>query len=204
MGNSIGGKKRTAKVMKIDGTTFRLKPPSQASDVLKDNPGYTLLESDEVKTLGLRAQPLDKAAPLKPGKLYFLVELPRLPDHRAPRRAWSGTLPVSAKDRLETLMLSRRSSSDLSLAKSPSSLASSIEATADGTTRVRMRLPKAQVAKLMEESRDSAEAAERIMALCVSGGGGGGGGGSSGSGSPRTVTKKKQTRFVALPEEIIV
>jgi hypothetical protein len=30
-----------------------------------------------------------------------------------------------------------------------------------------MRLPKAEVARLMKESRDPAEAAERIMQLCV-------------------------------------
>jgi hypothetical protein len=30
-----------------------------------------------------------------------------------------------------------------------------------------MRLPKAEVARLMKESRDTAEAAEKIMQLCV-------------------------------------
>ncbi|KAG1358743.1 hypothetical protein COCNU_08G001890 [Cocos nucifera] len=154
MGNTIGGKKRTAKVMKIDGTTFRLKPPATAGGVLRDHPGYSLLDAEEVKQLGLRSRPLQPEAPLRPGKLYFLVELPRLPDQR---RTWSGALHVSAKERLESLMLSRRSVSDLSLANSAP----------DGPIRLRMRLPKAQVAKFMEESKDSAEAAEKIMELCL-------------------------------------
>jgi len=37
----------------------------------------------------------------------------------------------------------------------------------DGAVRLRMRLPKAEVARLMKESKDPAEAAERIMQLCV-------------------------------------
>ncbi|XP_008800768.1 uncharacterized protein At1g66480-like [Phoenix dactylifera] len=186
MGNSIGGKKRTAKVMKIDGTAFRLKPPAMAGGVLRDYPGYSLLESEEVKQLGLRARPLEPEALLKPGKLYFLVELPRLPNQR---RTWSGALHVSAKERLENLMLSRRSVSDLSLANTA----------ADGAVRLRMRLPKAQVAKFMEESKDSAEAAEKLMGLCLAKGG-------NTAEVPPTVKtgrKEKRTRFVATPDEII-
>ncbi|KAJ3694827.1 hypothetical protein LUZ60_000204 [Juncus effusus] len=162
MGNSIGVKKRTAKVMKIDGTAFRLKPPVQVSDVLRDHPGFTLLESGEVKLLGVRAKPLGPDVLLKAGKLYFLVELPKLPDKRAPRRAWSGALQVGARERLETLMLTRRSTSDISLGmKSPSIDSEEVE----GGLRLKMRLPKNEVAKLMQESKDSNEAAERIMQL---------------------------------------
>jgi hypothetical protein len=51
---------------------------------------------------------------------------------------------------------------------------SSVEAGADGAVRLRMRLPKAEVARLMKESRDPAEAAERIMQLCVARDQGGG------------------------------
>lgn len=165
MGNSIGGgrKKRTAKIMKIDGTTFRLKPPVQASDVLRDHPGHDLLESEDVKRLGLRAQPLHPDHPLSSGKLYFLIELPRMPDQTgaAPRRAWSGALHVSARERLESLKLTRRSASDLSVLSK-----ASVEE-AEGGMRVRMRLPKAEVARVVEGSRDSAEAAQKIMELCM-------------------------------------
>lgn len=198
MGNSIGGKKRTAKVMKIDGTTFRLKPPSQAGDVLRDHPGYTLLESEEVKRLGVRARPLETETPLKPGRLYFLVELPRRPDLRVPRRAWSGALHVTAKERLESLVLSRRSVSDLTAAKP-----SSVEAVTDGTVRLRVRLPKAQVAKLMEDSKDSAEAAGKIMELCVAKDSKTAKAPAAVSPTIKTGRKEKRTRFVALPDEII-
>lgn len=58
-------------------------------------------------------------------------------------------------------MLSRRSVSDVCLTKP------SVEAKADGSVRLRMRLPKAQVEKLMEESKSTAEAAEKIMKLCA-------------------------------------
>ncbi|KAG1334904.1 hypothetical protein COCNU_03G010230 [Cocos nucifera] len=166
MGNALGGKKRrTAKVMKLDGTTMRLKLPAQVGDVLQDHPEHTLLEAEEVKRLGVRAQRLEPAQAIKPGKLYFLVEIPRLQDRRVPRRAWSGAIQMSAKDRLESLMLSRRSASDLTLFKP-----SSVETVGEGGVRIRMRLPKAQVTKLVEESSDSCEAAERIMALCVANG----------------------------------
>nr|CAD1826711.1 unnamed protein product [Ananas comosus var. bracteatus] len=158
MGNSIGGKRRTAKVMKIDGTSFRVKPPVRAGDVVREHPGYDVLESEEVKQLGVRARPLDADAPLKPGRLYFLVALPRLP--LPPDRAWSGALRLGARERLEGLMLARRSSSDLSLLSSHAS-------DADGARTLRLRLPKAEVARLMHESADPADAARKIMDLCV-------------------------------------
>ncbi|RWW14406.1 hypothetical protein BHE74_00021652 [Ensete ventricosum] len=165
MGNSLGGKKKIAKVMKVDGTTFKLKPPAQAVSVLRDHPGYTLLDAEEVTRVGVRAMPLEPDTSLKPGKLYFLVELPRVPNQRAPRRAWSGALQVSAKERLESLRLTRRSLSDLSLAtQSPSVEA---EEAKDGTVRLKMRLPKSQVEKLMQESKDAGEAAQKIMQLCA-------------------------------------
>ncbi|KAG6498105.1 hypothetical protein ZIOFF_046014 [Zingiber officinale] len=171
MGNSLGGKKKKiAKVMKVDGTTLRMKPPAHAVSVLRDHPGYTLLDADEVKRLGVRAPPLEPEAPLLPGRLYFLVELPRAPSHRTPRRAWSGALQVSAKERLESLRLTRRSLSDLSVpagsgGQSPN--ISAAEETKDGGLRLKMRLPKAEVEKLMLESKDAADAARRIMQLCA-------------------------------------
>ncbi|CAM0958342.1 unnamed protein product [Alopecurus aequalis] len=174
MGNAIGGKRRrSARVMTVDGTTYKYRPPAAAAAALRDHPGYQLLESEDVRRLGVRARPLDDDAPLKPGRLYFLVALPRLA--RAPRRTWSGPLlhvqGGGAGERLERLMLSsslRRSASDVAAAvMAASPRCSSVEAAADGAVRLRVRLPKADVARLLEESRDAADAAEKIMQLCV-------------------------------------
>nr|XP_018673900.1 PREDICTED: uncharacterized protein At1g66480-like isoform X2 [Musa acuminata subsp. malaccensis] len=181
MGNSLGGKKKMVKVMKVDGTTVKLKPPAQTTQALRDHPGHTLLDAEEVKRLGLRARPLDPDAALKPGKLYFMVELPRLPDRRAPRRASSGALRVSAKERLESLRLARRSMSDLAIA-TPAPPSVEAEEAMDGTVRLKMRLPKAQVQRLMRESKDATDAAQKIMHLCA------GKDGSSPSPSPEPTT----------------
>jgi hypothetical protein len=194
MGNALAGWRRAAKVMTVDGSTFRYKTPAAAGDALRGHPGHQLLESEEVRRLGVRARPLDPDAPLKPGKLYFLVQIPRGAagagadeDPRAPRKTWSGALHVGARERLESLMLSRRTVSDVAfivpcsaarLAASAASASSprpfskppppsSVEVGVDGAVRLRMRLPKAEVARLMKESKDPAEAAERIMQLCV-------------------------------------
>ncbi|KAK8497286.1 hypothetical protein V6N13_029679 [Hibiscus sabdariffa] len=107
MGNSFGGKK-SSKVMKINGETFKLKTPVKAEEVVKDYPGHVLLESDAVRHYGIRAKPLQPCQKLEPSRLYFLVELPEAPRERvpSPRRVRSG-LNMSAKDRLESLMLSR-------------------------------------------------------------------------------------------------
>lgn len=163
MGNSIG-RGRKAKVMKIDGETFKLKTPARACDVVKDYPGHVLLDSEAVKHFGIRAKPLDSEQELKPKKIYFLVELPKFPEEkdtsRNTRRVRSG-IYMSAKDRLECLMLSRRSVSDLSIARSLSTQVP------DGPApvRLKMRLPKAQVEKLVEESKDESEVAEKIVDL---------------------------------------
>uniref|UniRef100_A0ACD5ZVB9 Uncharacterized protein n=1 Tax=Avena sativa TaxID=4498 RepID=A0ACD5ZVB9_AVESA len=161
MGNSIGGRRKGAKVMQLDGTAFRVKPPAYAGAVLREHPGFQLLDSEQVKLLGVRARPLDLDALLRPGRLYFLVALPR--PTAPPRRAWSGGLHVGARERLESLMLTRRSTSDLSFPTAPASPAASD----GGPVQLRMRLPKAQLAKLMGESRDAAEAAAKIMQLCA-------------------------------------
>jgi len=191
MGNALAGRRRAAKVMTVDGATFRYKTPAAAGAALRGHPGHQLLESEEVRRLGVRARPLDRDAPLKPGKLYFLVQIPRGAgaaaagggddDPRAPRKTWSGALHVGARERLESLMLSRRTVSDVAsvVPSSAARLAAagapagspkpppSVEVGADGAVRLRMRLPKSEVARLMKESRDPAEAAERIMQLCV-------------------------------------
>lgn len=167
MGNTLGGKK-TTKVMKINGETFKLKTPIKTGEVLKDYPeGYVLLESESVKHYGTRAKPLEPHQELQPKRLYFLVELPKVKKEQVTRRVRSG-INMSAKDRLENLMLARRSVSDLSVMK-PTYIEHE-EAKEDGGgggLRVRMKLPKAEVERLMKESKDEEEAAEKIMELCL-------------------------------------
>ncbi|XP_004490863.1 uncharacterized protein At1g66480 [Cicer arietinum] len=163
MGNTIGKSKR-AKVMKIDGETFKVKIPSTANDVVKDYPNHVLLDSQAVKHFGLRARPLEPNQELKPKKIYFLVDLPKVqPEEEKtalPRRVRSsGIRTMNAKERLELLMLSKRSVSDLTLVKQPPNL------DLDGPMRVKLRLPKAQLEKLMEESNDGSQVAEKIMSL---------------------------------------
>nr|XP_016496165.1 PREDICTED: uncharacterized protein At1g66480-like [Nicotiana tabacum] len=190
MGNTLGGKK-TTKVMKIDGQTMKFKTPIYANEVLKNYPTMVLLESEAVKHFGVRAKPLEPQQELKPKRLYFLVELPKYPEQKTPRRVRSG-IQMSAKDRLETLMLARRSVSDLSILK-PASITteessyhnnsasgslvnnSSPRKTENGgPVRVKLRLPKAEVEKLMTQCKDENEVAEKIMQLCMSNNGGSG------------------------------
>ncbi|KAH6771555.1 plastid movement impaired protein [Perilla frutescens var. hirtella] len=173
MGNSLGGSK-SAKVMKINGESFKLKTPIRAGSVVERYPGHVLLESEAVKHYGVRAKPLEPQQELKPKRLYFLVELPKFPEEKTARRVRSG-IQMSAKDRLESLMLARRSASDLSIMKPPSIAAeeaeekNEISAAAEngGGVRVRMRLPRAEVERLIAESRDNGEVAEKIVGLCM-------------------------------------
>jgi len=173
MGNTIG-KSKKAKIMKIDGETFKVKTPTTSNEVVKDYPNHVLLDSQAVKHFGLRAKPLEPNQELKPKKIYFLVDLPKVQpeDEKTslPRRVRSsGIRNVDAKGRLELLMLSKRSVSDISLVKPPSNLG--FDRPFDGSMRVKMRLPKAQLEKLMEESNDGSEVAEKIMSLYMGGGG---------------------------------
>ncbi|CAL0301442.1 unnamed protein product [Lupinus luteus] len=169
MGNTIGGSKK-AKVMKIDGETFKLKTPTTTNDVVKGYPGYVLLDSQAVKNFGLRAKPLELSHELKPKKLYFLVELPKIQPEQEkaplPRRAQSsGIRGMNAKDRLDFLMLSKRSISDLNVRK-PSSI-DEPNPNHGGPMRVKMRLPKAQLDRLVEECHSGAEVAEKIISLYI-------------------------------------
>ncbi|KAG5247309.1 plastid movement impaired protein [Salix suchowensis] len=162
MGNNLGGGK-TAEVMKINGETFKLRTPARVTDVVKDYPGFVLLDSEAVKHFGIRAKPLEPQQELKANKIYFLIELPEIPEEKEARstRRVRSAIQMSAKDRLENLMLSRRSVSDLSMVRpSPSQ-------TSDGQepVRVKVRLPRAQVKKLVEESEDEAEVAGKIIEL---------------------------------------
>lgn len=165
MGNAVGRSKK-AKVMKIDGETMKWKTPARAKDVVKDYPGHVLLDSEAVKHFGLRAKPLEAQQGLKPKKLYFLVELPKVQaeQEKLPRRVRSsGIHGMNAKDRLDFLMLSKRSVSDL--VKPSSNLGMDGPGPNNGPTRVKMMLPRAQLDKIMEESHDGAQVAEKILSL---------------------------------------
>ncbi|XP_031390021.1 uncharacterized protein At1g66480-like [Punica granatum] len=167
MGNSIGRARKKAKVMKITGETFKLRTPVQARDAMAGYPGHVLLNSDMVQQFGIRARPLDPEQPLEPNKLYFLVQLPAdaiSSYSSAPRRVRSG-IHMSAKDRLEYLMLSRRSVSELPIARSAAASSSEAPQSAGSGLQVRMRLSKAQMAELVDESRDEREIAERVLRL---------------------------------------
>ncbi|XP_015064055.1 uncharacterized protein At1g66480-like [Solanum pennellii] len=163
MGNNIGGTTKKTKVMKINGEILKLKTPITTLEVVKDYPGHVLLESEAVKKFGIRAKPLEPEQELKPTKIYFLVELPLFPkeeiitsNNKVTRRVKSD-VHMNAQDRLECLMLSRRSASDLSISK-PSNGA---------VVQLKMKLPRSVVQKLIEESRDETEVAEKIMDLCM-------------------------------------
>ncbi|KAF3632734.1 putative U3 small nucleolar RNA-associated protein 7-like isoform X1 [Capsicum annuum] len=187
MGNSLGGKK-TTKVMKIDGQTMKFRTPIYANEVLKNYPSMVLLESEEVKHFGIRAKPLEPQQELKSKRLYFLVELPKFPEeHKKNTRRVRSAIQMSAKDRLETLMLARRSTSDLSIMKPANIMTEECTSfhnnnnnnnSASDTVhsggpfqahpmRLKLRLSKAEVEKLMMESKDENEAAEKIMKLCM-------------------------------------
>ncbi|KAF7816445.1 uncharacterized protein G2W53_030414 [Senna tora] len=167
MGNAVG-RSKNAKIMKIDGETIKWKTPATANDVVKDYPGYVLLDSQAVKHFGLRARPLEPDHHLKPKRLYFVVDLPKPKiepqNQRLTRRVRSsGIRGMNAKDRLDFLMLSKRSVSDL--VKPSFNLGMGGPGPNDGPTKVKLRLPRAQLDKLMEESHDGAEVAEKIISL---------------------------------------
>ncbi|KAG6499602.1 hypothetical protein ZIOFF_039392 [Zingiber officinale] len=143
--------------MMIDGRVIRPGPQATAADVLRDHPGYSLLEA------GGDQRPLHFSHPLEPGKLYFLLELPRPPMFRRELRR-------GAVERLESLKLSRLWRMDASAIERRSKVrddSARVRAGGGGMDDflVRIRLPKAQVAKLVAESEDKAEVAEKIVAL---------------------------------------
>ncbi|KAK9676350.1 hypothetical protein RND81_11G071100 [Saponaria officinalis] len=164
MGNTLGGKK-TTKIMKINGETIKFKTPIKVTDVLNDYPGHVVLDSEAVKHYGIRAKPLDPFLDLEPKRLYFLVELPKFPrdnQHRVPKRSRSG-IQLSAKDRLESLLLSKRSVSDLSIIGPATRVEIDGSHSSPTGLRVKMRLPKYEVERLMTQSRDREEVVEKIM-----------------------------------------
>ncbi|CAA0824500.1 Encodes a protein whose expression is responsive to nematode infection [Striga hermonthica] len=189
MGNSLGGKK-SAKVMKISGETQKIKTPVRAGSILDACPGHVLLESEAVRHQGLRAKPLEPQQELKPGGVYFLVPMPKDDENRVGARRVRSGIQISAKDRLESLMLSRRSASDLSNVAAAAISAADMEE--NGGVRVRMRLPKAEVERLMAESKDGADVAEKIAKFYMAAKGGADGDG----GDVRRLVKSTRERRV--------
>ncbi|KAL3751266.1 hypothetical protein ACJRO7_012136 [Eucalyptus globulus] len=165
MGNALGGA-TTVKIMKETGETLELSMPVRAGDVVKDYPGYVLLESQSVKSLGIKSRPLEPHQELEHERLYFLVELPKeaVNDDEAGRGFQLGNKP-SAKDRLDGVVLARRLVSDPSTMSRATIL--SKEGNGHGGLRLKMRLPKAEVEKLIKESKDDAEVTDKIMDLYV-------------------------------------
>lgn len=162
--------------MKISGETFKLKTPVQAGSVLENHPGYVLLASESVVHSGARAKPLEPHQELKPRRLYFLVELPKLPEEKGMMRRVRSGIHMTAKDRLESMMLARRSASDVSATRKVVTIEDregihvDSGGGGDGGVRVRLRLPKAEVERLMAESKDDgADVAEKIVGLCMGG-----------------------------------
>ncbi|KAI3817264.1 hypothetical protein L1987_11053 [Smallanthus sonchifolius] len=193
MGNSFGFKRKTTKIMKMNGETILFKTPVNAGDVVKDYPGLVLLDSETVKNHGIRAKPLEPQEQLKAKRIYFLMELPKLPEDKLPNRRVQSGINMSAKERLESLKLARRSASDLTFMKSPSVM---VENGGGGNgvdpMRVKFRLPKAEVERLMKESKDQTEAAEKIMKLCMEKSGGAAG---SVGNAPMVKGRRKRVGF---------
>ncbi|XP_022141375.1 uncharacterized protein At1g66480-like [Momordica charantia] len=171
MGNSIGGRKRV-KVMKVDGEILKLKIPVRVSEVLRDYPDHVLMESEAVKHFGVKAKPLEPHHDLKRRKIYFLLQLPKIaadpPPERIPRRVRSSGVHMSAKERLDLLMLSRRTMSEIAIAR-PDSSAAADPRFNSGPMQVKMKIPRSQVAKFMEESRNEGEVAEKIINMYLNG-----------------------------------
>nr|GEW96616.1 hypothetical protein [Tanacetum cinerariifolium] len=184
--------------MKVNGETIKFKTPVNAAEVTKDYPGLVLLDSEMVKHYGVRAKPLEPQEHLKAKRLYFLVELPKLPEENkaTARRVRSG-INMSAKDRLESLALARRSASDITFMKAPASMMVENGEQSGGLDpfRVKLRLPKSEVERLMKESKDETEAAEKIMKLCREKNNGRGGRGARGSYSGDLSSQKRHVQF---------
>ncbi|KAF7091262.1 hypothetical protein CFC21_093873 [Triticum aestivum] len=87
--------------------------------MLRNHPGFQLLESEQVKQLGVRAHPLEHDVLLRPGRHYFLVALPR--PTVPPRGAWSGALHVDGERSRSCLRAAPPPATDLSCQTAPAS-----------------------------------------------------------------------------------
>ncbi|KAL8161142.1 hypothetical protein V2J09_012631 [Rumex salicifolius] len=151
MGNAAitsagAGGGRKAKIMKINGEFFKFGTPAKVRDIIGKYPGHILLDSDEFRRFNLRARPLDPEFDLQPKKIYLLVELPRFPSEEdadnTPRRSNYGETSRAP----ENFRVSQPSASPV---------------------RVKVKLPKAQVERILEQTSDDAEAAGKIIDLCM-------------------------------------
>ncbi|CAO2825343.1 unnamed protein product, partial [Amaranthus hypochondriacus] len=179
MGNNMGGgNSKTAKIMKINGDFLKLKLPLKVLDMIKEYPNHILLDSQDFLRYNLRSKPLNPEDELKPRKIYLLVELPKFPNEinsqKPLRKVRSGVLARNNGDNLMMKKGSRRTASDLTMvmtrstAKDDGGDGGSLMGGYVGPTRLKMRLPKAQVEKIMEESgNDDGEAAKKIVRLCL-------------------------------------
>lgn len=181
MGNAIPsrGHKRI-KIMMLDGQEIKFKAPMTVDEIMRTYPDHVVLDSEAVRHLGIRAKPLHESTQLQPKRLYFLVEWPKVKGinntNRAPTRVRS-EISMTAKSRLESMLLARRSVSDISaigasngsraglypsLTNSPSAQPNQTGAE-DGAVRLKIRLTKAQLSKFMAESQDGSQTAEKIL-----------------------------------------
>lgn len=148
MGNNLAGRgnKKKAKVMKINGEIIKLETRTKVFDVIKDHPGHVLLESKSFQQYGIRASQLRPEEYLEAGKIYFLVELPKVPE-------------TLEKEAMTKRVKTRRTmSEDLVVRRVDNG---------GGSVQVKVRLPKAEVDKVIGESKDEEEVAERIVELYV-------------------------------------
>lgn len=97
---------------------------------------------------------------LEAKRLYFVVE----PVKECPTRRVRSGIHMNAKERLENLMLSRRSTSDLSILK-PTGGWTTEEEEGGGAVRLKVRVPKAELERLVKEGATEAEATQKIAAL---------------------------------------
>ncbi|GLJ50387.1 hypothetical protein SUGI_1073990 [Cryptomeria japonica] len=163
MGNAIFFRRHhgRVKIMKLDGQVLKMKGPLIVNDILAGYPGYVILHSEAVRHMGVKAKPLDGSATLNAKHLYFLVQLPKVDNQqRGPRRVRSG-IPTNAKSRLESMLLESRSISDIShMNFKPSSSEINED---NGAVRVKVRLTKAQLIEMTDESQESCDTVERIL-----------------------------------------
>lgn len=181
MGNAIitaagAGGARKAKIMKINGEFFELGTPAKVADIIENYPGHVLLDSNEFLRFNLRARPLDPEFELQPKKIYLLVELPRFPTAEEADYTLQRTNSAEILDDTihppENFGKSQVLVTDFSATARSEAGEGPAAAAAVTPVRVKLKLPKAQVERILEQSSDDAEAAEKIIDLCMDDGGG--------------------------------
>ncbi|KAA0060756.1 putative Encodes a protein whose expression is responsive to nematode infection [Cucumis melo var. makuwa] len=152
--------------MKINGETFKITLPTTAYEVTSHYPNHLLYESKSLNQFGLRAKPLDPHCQLRPKTLYFLLQLPTLYGVDRSLRRTCSDLHLSASDRLECLLLSRRSVSDLQTLRFDPQR-SSIHDGAAKSVQVKFQLPRAEFERLMKECKNNVEVTKKIVDFCA-------------------------------------